>query len=261
MSLTREYDEVILVFDTYKSNSLKNATREKRRHGKDPIQYQIRDDTNIQHVTMRHLLSHDQTKADLTDYLAVKTLDYSKESSKLVIVSASGHTKSNSNLVFEDNNLKETDTSMIFQAVCATVRNPNNAQLTIFSPDTDVLAIANYYLLLSSISISMASGVLQIQPIWTALGVDRMKALPTFHAFTGADNTGRYSGMGKTTWFKIYLKAESDIIQSFQMFSENNEVTKHVISTLASFVCAAYCPKSLHTKSIPPPRWHRTMAL
>ena len=43
MSLKREYDEVILVFDTYKSNSLKNATREKRRHGKDPIQYQIRD--------------------------------------------------------------------------------------------------------------------------------------------------------------------------------------------------------------------------
>ncbi len=38
MSLTREYDEVILVFDTYKFNSLKNATREKRRHGKDPIQ-------------------------------------------------------------------------------------------------------------------------------------------------------------------------------------------------------------------------------
>ncbi len=141
-----------------------------------------RDDTNIKHVTMRHFLSHDQTKADLTDYLAVKTLDYSKESSKLVIVSASGWTKSNSNLVFEDNNHEEADTLMIFQAVCATVRNPSNAQLTIFSPDTDVLvlAIANYHLLLSSTSISMASGVLQIQPIWTALGVDRAKALPPF---------------------------------------------------------------------------------
>ena len=238
MSLTREYDEVILVFDTYKSNSLKNATREKRRHGKDPIHYQIRDATNIKHVTMRHLLFHDQTKADLTDYLAVKTLDYSKESSKLVIVSASGHTKSNSNLVFEDNNLEEADTLMIFQAVCATVQNPSNAQLTIFSPDTDVLvlAIANYHLLLSSSSISMASGVLQIQPIWTALGVDRAKALPTFHAFTGADNTGRFSGMGKTTRFKIYLKAESDIIQGFQMPSENNKVTEDLISTLASFI-------------------------
>ena len=102
----------------------------------------------------------------------------------------------------------------------------------------------------------MASGVLQIQPIWTALGVDRAKALPTFHAFTGADNTGRYSGMGKTAWFKIYLKAESDIIQGFQMLSDNNELTEDLISTLASFVCAVYCPKGLHVKSIPPLRWH-----
>ena len=130
------YDEVIVVFDTYKGNSLKNATREKRRHGKGPIKYQIRDDTKINHVTMSHLLSHHQTKADLTDYLAVKTLDYSKESSKLVIISASGHTKSNSKLVFEDNNHEEADTLMIFQAVCATVRNRSNVQLTIFSPDT-----------------------------------------------------------------------------------------------------------------------------
>ena len=118
------------------------------------------------------------------------------------------------------------------------------------------LAIANYHLLLSSTSISIASGVLQIQPIWTALGVSRTKALPTFHAFTGADNTGRFSGMGKTTWFKIYLKAGSDIIQGFQMLSENNEVTEDLISSLASFVCAAYCPKGLHIKSIPPLRRH-----
>ena len=117
---------------------------------------------------------------------------------------------------------------MIFQAVCATVHNPSNAQLMIFSPDTDVLvlAIANYHLLLSSTSISMASGVLQIQPIWTALGVDRVKGSPIFHAFTGADNTERFSGMDKTTWFKIHLKAESDIIQGFQMLSENNDVTE-----------------------------------
>ena len=31
MSLTRDYDEVILVFDTYKADSLKHITRQKRR--------------------------------------------------------------------------------------------------------------------------------------------------------------------------------------------------------------------------------------
>src|SRR6218665_3020897 len=47
MSLIRDYDEIILVFDTYRDRSLKSATRNKRRQGRAPIQYQVRDDTNI----------------------------------------------------------------------------------------------------------------------------------------------------------------------------------------------------------------------
>ncbi|KAF3839350.1 hypothetical protein F7725_018067 [Dissostichus mawsoni] len=51
MSLTRDYDEIILVFDTYRTDSLKSATRDKRRQGK-AIQYQVRDDTNIKHIPL-----------------------------------------------------------------------------------------------------------------------------------------------------------------------------------------------------------------
>jgi len=36
MNLTRHFDEVILVFDTYRADSLKNRARQKRRKGKDP---------------------------------------------------------------------------------------------------------------------------------------------------------------------------------------------------------------------------------
>ena len=84
--LTRDYDEVILVFDTYKAGSLKCATRDKRRQGKDQIQYQIRDDTSINHIPMSRFRTHDKTKADLTEYLAaIRTLEYNKNSSKVVI--------------------------------------------------------------------------------------------------------------------------------------------------------------------------------
>ena len=51
MSLTRNFDEVILVFDTYKHDSLK-STRQKRRLGKDPVQYLIPDGTSIKHIPM-----------------------------------------------------------------------------------------------------------------------------------------------------------------------------------------------------------------
>ncbi len=41
MNITAGYDEIILVFDTYKVDSLKKATRQKRRGIQDPVQYQI----------------------------------------------------------------------------------------------------------------------------------------------------------------------------------------------------------------------------
>jgi hypothetical protein len=51
----------------------------------------------------------------------------------------------------------------------------------------------NYKNLLRNTYVSMASGIVQVIPIWTAFGADRAKALPSFHAFTGADNTGRFA--------------------------------------------------------------------
>ena len=90
MSLTRDCDEIYLVFDIYKADSLKSTTREKRRQGEGPAQCKIRDDSNIKHIPMSRFLSHDKTNAELTEYLATKTLEYNQGSSKLVIVSAAG---------------------------------------------------------------------------------------------------------------------------------------------------------------------------
>lgn len=118
-SLTTGFNEVILVFDTYKPDSLKEKTRERRRQGQASIQYLIADDTSIKHIPLTRFLSHEKTKADLTEYLANSTLDANSTSSQLVITSASGHTRSNRNLHFEDNNHKEADTLMICLAVQA----------------------------------------------------------------------------------------------------------------------------------------------
>lgn len=84
MNLTQNFDEVILVFDTYMPDSLKSTARQMRRQGKDPVQYQVRDETCIKHITMSRLLSHEKNKADLTENLAAKTLEYSQNPPKLV---------------------------------------------------------------------------------------------------------------------------------------------------------------------------------
>ena len=258
MSLTRNYDEIILVFDTYIVDSLKCNTRERRRIGNDPVQYQVNDETRIQHITMKRFLSHERTKADLTEYLAEKTLEYNKDSSKLVIVCAAGKAKSNNVLQFQGNNHEEADTLMIHQAVLATQRCPDAAQLTFFSPDTDVLvlAVAFYDLLIKNTCISMVSGLVQVEPIWNKLGTDRAKALPAFHAFSGGDNTGRFSRIGKKIWFQAYTRAHNDVIQAMKMLSETADLTTDQLSKLTSFVCDVYSPKGVHINTIPELRWY-----
>ena len=93
-----EYDAIILVFDTYKDMSLKYATRESRLQGQHPVQYQIHDERCIKHITMKRVLSHDKTNADLADYVAMKVLTYNTDSPKQVITSSSGYTKSNDSI-------------------------------------------------------------------------------------------------------------------------------------------------------------------
>ena len=100
--------------------------------------------------------------------------------------------------------IEEADTMLIYMyhAVFASQRAPPDAELVAFSHNTDVLVlvIAHYDLLLRNTSLTMATGVVEVQPIWTGLGSERAKALTAFPAFTGADNTGRFSRIGKATW-------------------------------------------------------------
>ena len=148
---------------------------------------------------------------------------------------------------------------MICLGVDATKRNSMDSKMTFFSPDTDVLVliIANYHLLPEKTSISMTSGTLEIKPIWNALGPDRAKALPAFHAFTGADSTGRFARIAKTSWFKLFMEADDGIVGALSMLGCDNDVTENSLQlTLSSFVCAAYSPKGTNILSIPDLRWH-----
>ena len=129
----------------------------------------------------------------------------------------------------------------------------------IFSPDTDdlVLIISSYDLLPKNTSNAMVSGVQQIKPLCTALGPEKAKALAAFHAFSGADNTGRFARIGKATWIKLFLESDDDVIRALCMLCGDKDVTEDFLqSTLARFVCTAYCPKGLQISSIPDLRWH-----
>ena len=121
-------------------------------------------------TSYEHVLEIVQERANLSDgdFVNVQrrlqnstpqTLEYNMESPKLIITSASGHTRNNKDLYFEDNNHEKADRLLIHQAVLASQRNPSHSQLVFFSPDTDVLVLvtANYDMLLKNTSVSMKS--------------------------------------------------------------------------------------------------------
>ena len=66
----------------------------------------------------------------------------------------------------------------------------------------------------------------QIEPIWSAPGRDKAAALPVFHTFTGADNVGRISGLGKTKWFQWCMKVERDIISALMKLTNESDITQ-----------------------------------
>lgn len=102
----------------------------------------------------------------------------------------------------------------------------------------------------------MVSGSVDIEPIWRTLGWEKAQALPVFHAFTGADNIGKFSGISKTKWFQQYLKADMSLTRALMKLPEEGDLTLEVKNELAKFVCLKYCPKGVCITTIPYLRWH-----
>ena len=65
------FSEVRVIFDRYVASSLKSYTRTTHRAG-DSIQYKIHDKSKIGHLETKEFLANNETKNDLTQYLAEK---------------------------------------------------------------------------------------------------------------------------------------------------------------------------------------------
>jgi hypothetical protein len=59
--------------------------------------------------------------------------------------------------------------------------------------------------------------------IFQALGETKAAALPAFHALSGADNTGSFSGKGNLACWKAFSTADEDVITALT----NLRTTEH----------------------------------
>ena len=246
----RESDEVRLVFDRYDlPSSLKTATRAQRQGTTDPVYYRITDSTQIAKVNMKRLLSHSNTKMELTVYLAQKSMEYAVLNGRRFVVSwACQCEATHQRTEHLQSNQEEADTKLILHALDATANGATT--LEIHSPDTDVfvLSLRRYPELCRNTYFVTGTGQrrrrISLMPIFQSLGAAKAAALPAFHALSGADNTGSFSGKGKLACWKVFNRADEDVITALANLGTTEHPDEDTIKGVEKFVCHLYQPNT-----------------
>ena len=85
---------------------------------------------------------------------------------------------------------------------------------------------------------------IKLQPLVGALGSTKTAALLAFHALTGADNTGSFSGKGKPTCWKEFEEANESILRSLANLGKNQKPDEETLDGIKQFVGQLYQPKA-----------------
>ena len=65
-----------------------------------------------------------------------------------------------------------------------------------------------------------------------------------FHALTGADNTGSFSGKGKPTCWKEFEEANESILRSLANQGKDEKPDEETLDGIEQVVCQLYQPKA-----------------
>ena len=110
------YNLVLLVFDRYDKESMKNPTRSKRYEEKTSCAIRILDKTDISKTTKQKILASTATKSSLTEYLAHKILSQSWKQTMIVSWNETILFTSPTD-TWEASVREEADTKIIFHAL------------------------------------------------------------------------------------------------------------------------------------------------
>ena len=83
------------------------------------------------------------------------------------------------------------------------------------------------------------------QPIVRALGPLKTAALPSFHALTGADNTGSFAKKGKPTCWSVFNEAhDDDVIQALSQLGTSDPPRNETLEAVEKLVCQLFLSKT-----------------
>jgi hypothetical protein len=229
-----------LVWDTYKTQSLKSAMRAKRGSGsRVRVGPQVPVPQNWQ-----EFLRNDQNKTELFEFLSEQAIAIPVSESATAgerVLSSTPHSFDS----LEPCSHEEADTRLILHAYNAA--KAGYKTIAIRTVDTDVLAIAIsvwQHMPCDQLWLAFGTGkhfrYIAVHEIAISLGPLKSKALPAFHAFTGCDTTSAFNGKGKKTGWATW-SSFGDVTDAFLELSSNlDTIDENTMLLLERFVILMY---------------------
>ncbi|XP_066919527.1 uncharacterized protein [Clytia hemisphaerica] len=254
---TADFDEVRIIFDEYRSKSLKNSTRANRTKGCSSVHYKVTDSTRIEHLSTKEFLSSIETKQELTQYLSLKLSEHLVKDFVIVFKETVFSNIPDLNQELFIYNHEEADTAIVLHAIDASARK-DFIELVILCSDTDVLLILlHYFDRISSTTIfKTINKEFVLREIHERLSPEICKGLLGFHAMSGCDQTGKFLGYTKSSCWEIYSSLPEDELKAFADLG-STDLSPSTFESLEMFVVRLYCRNKVpkEVKNLSDLRW------
>lgn len=96
-----------------------------------------------------------------------------------------------------------------------------------------------------------------IRECYESIGTKHAEALVGFHVFTGCDQIGRFQGISKSKWWKIFKGATDEELVALKELGEDIQLPGlHVLEGLEKFVSRGYARGNFKSEHLADMRWH-----
>ena len=241
---------VDIVWDQYRTMTIKRATREKRGTG---TRQRISGRAKVP-GNWHHFLLNDDNKKELFSFLSTKLMQVQFQEEKCVYITSGDQVLTAGNgPPMGPCNHEEADTRVLVHLLHAL---QYSSIALVHTGDTDVVIIllSNFHHIITvqpaaEIWISLRAGkttkMIYLNNIASSLGVTACKAMALFHAFTGSDSTSSFKFKGKRYCFKTKDKVPS-LMEEFATVSSTPFIISPKLRKVAmQFVVRLYSNESI----------------
>lgn len=238
-----KYQRIDIVFDRYRQETIKGATRTRRTKASQPIRRLVEGRDVPLPKNWTHFLSLPDNKVDLAHLLSEELCSQAPDDKEIVVAGGFRDelevrsSKATTNLTHLSATHEEADTRLVLHAVHSQYNT-----VVVLSRDTDVLVLlVSHFPQVVCKHLWMMSGTtkkqryIPIDAVFNNLPRDSAPSLVAFHALTGCDTTSYIASHTKSSLWKVF-KEHHPLLRNLGI----GDLTEQTRRSSEAFVCRIY---------------------